>query len=101
MATVGIHMALYSGQTGMKIYLYSGGSLLNSGGDTLTESGSTGYFDATVDESLSATYSVTVEDSGGTPVYEDKLYEGETVVGVIPDNAGVNIHVEDRSITVE
>ena len=83
MATIGIHLAGQSGDSGMKLFLRDQGALLNAGGDTLTES-ATGseYFTATVSESIDAgtTYQATVETSAGVAIYQGLLYSGQTIV---------------------
>jgi hypothetical protein len=82
MPTVGVHIPLYSGQTGFTLYLYDGDALINSGGDALTETPlNVGYFTASVSESLVGTLLAVVENSGGAPVYQEWLYSGQSIAG--------------------
>lgn len=73
MASVAVHLPFYSGDAGLVLKLYNGSSLVNTGGDALTESGASGYFEATVDEALSGVLSRRVEDAAGNLIYQDWL----------------------------
>lgn len=82
MPTVSIHMPEQSGQTGQLLYLRktSDGTLLNAGGDALTESpASSGRFTATVAETISETLQAAVV-SGGLTVRDGWVAAGETIV---------------------
>lgn len=82
MPTVSIHMPEQSGQTGQLLYLRktSDGTLLNAGGDALTESpASSGRFTATVAETISETLHAAVV-SGGLTVRDGWVAAGETIV---------------------
>jgi hypothetical protein len=67
MATIAVHAPELTGVTGLTLYLYSlEGDLLNSGGDSLTETpSSSGRFVADVAEDLSATVHARVHDAAG------------------------------------
>lgn len=86
--TISVFEPELSGETGMKLFVYDSlGVLVNTGGDTLTESGSTGYFTCTVTEAVGvAFYSVTIEDSGG-----DLLRTGGVLYFADGDLAGTYI----------
>lgn len=83
MATIAIHAPELSGESGLSLYLRQiDGTLINSGGDSLTESpGGSGRFQAVVAEDLSAVglLSARVHDAGG-PVRGGWLPQGETLV---------------------
>lgn len=83
MATVSIHMPEQTGLTGQTLYLRktSDGTLVNTGGDSLTESpASSGRFTATVAESWTETLSATVKNSGGLAVRDGWLHVDETII---------------------
>jgi hypothetical protein len=64
-------MSGYTGQTGFTLWLYLSDSLVNTGGDSLTETAdSRGAFVASVDESLNGIYDVVVTNSGGAVVFD-------------------------------
>jgi len=89
MPTVGIHLPLNENVSGTYLlFLYSGSTLLNSGGDTLTEVDN-GYFTATVAETLVATdlYRADVTRNG-TLLYTGWLQSG---VSSVVDDPGANI----------
>lgn len=82
MTTVSIHMQEQSGQSGLSLYLRktSDGTLLNTGGDPLTESpASSGRFTATVEETWAETLAAAIVQ-GGLTVRDGWLAVGETIV---------------------
>ncbi len=83
MTTIGIQLGLFSGQTNLTLWLFNNGVLLNTGGDTLTEVGTSGFFQATVAESITTSLSVVVRQAG-VLVYEGVLLIGQTVVDHSP-----------------
>lgn len=90
MTTVSIHMPEQTGLTGQTLYLRktSDGSLLNTGGDSLTESpASSGRFEATVAEAWTELLHATVKSSGGLAVRDGWLNVGDTMVR----DAGVDL----------
>ena len=83
MATVSIHMPENLGLSGFTLYLRktSDGTLVNTGGDALTESPSnSGRFTATVAESWTETLAASVLDGNGLAVRDGWLAVGETTV---------------------
>lgn len=83
MATVSIHMPEQSGQSGLSLYLRktSDGTLVNTGGDSLTESpASSGRFTATVAETWAETLAASVQNASSLIVRDGWLAEGETIV---------------------
>ena len=85
MATISANLPLNAGDTGLTIFLYSltDGSLLTTGGDSLTEVAN-GLFQATVDETIDADLRADAQDSGGNLLATDTLYFGSSVVGQQP-----------------
>lgn len=71
-----------SGVTGLTLLLRKSSdySAVNGAGDSLTESGTTGWFTATVAESWAETLSATVIDSGGLIPFGGWLGVGATIV---------------------
>lgn len=67
MATVSMFLPNLSGTTGLTLYLRKSSdySLVNAGGDALTESATSGWFTATVAEAWTETLSATVIDGDG------------------------------------
>ena len=65
MATVSMFLPSMSGTTGNTLWLYKSSdfSLVNTGGDALTESGTSGWFTADVAESWTETLAATVLDT--------------------------------------
>ena len=83
MTIVAIHMAENLGLTGFTLYLRktSDGTLVNTGGDALTESpASSGRFTATVAESWTETLAAVVLDSNSLAVRDGWLASGETII---------------------
>lgn len=83
MPTVSIHMPENVGLTGFTLFLRktSDGTLVNAGGDTLTESPTaSGRFTATVAESWTETLAAVVLDSSSLAVRDGWLASGETIV---------------------
>ena len=82
MATVSIFLPHLSGTAGLLLHLKKSTdySVVNSGGDALTESGSTGWFTADVAESWTVELSVTVIDADGLIPSAGWLGVGETIV---------------------
>lgn len=85
MATISANLPLNAGDTGLALFLYSltDGSLLNTGGDSLTEVAN-GLFQATVDETIEADLRADAKDSGGNLLASDTLYLGSSIVGQQP-----------------
>ena len=85
MATISANLPLNAGDTGLTLFLYSltDGSLLNTGGDSLTEVAN-GLFQATVDETIEADLRADAKDSGGNLLASDTLYLGSSIVGQQP-----------------
>ena len=85
MATISANLPLNAGDTGLTLFLYSltDGSLLNTGGDSLTEVAN-GFFQATVDETIEADLRADAKDSGGNLLASDTLYLGSSIVGQQP-----------------
>lgn len=79
MATISVQLSLFSGETGLTLWLYNAGVLLNTGGDTLTETGSTGFFSATVAEAITSSLTAVVKQDGNA-VYDGFLIEGQTQI---------------------
>lgn len=84
-----------SGTTGNVLWLRKSSdfSIVNTGGDALTESSTSGWFTATVTESWTEQLSATIVDSGGLipragwlPVGGDTVVEGTAVL----DSASVS-----------
>jgi len=83
MTTVSIHMPENLGLSGFTLFLRktSDGTIVNTGGDTLTESpASSGRFTADVAESWAETLAAAVLDGNGLAVRDGWLAVGETVV---------------------
>ena len=83
MTTVSIHMEEQSGQSGLSLYLRktSDGTLLNAGGDALTESpASSGRFTATVAEAWTELLSASVLNGSSLVVRTGWVSNGETIV---------------------
>lgn len=82
MATVLVHAPELSGFTGLRLWLYSdaAGTLLNTGGDELTEVAN-GLFSATVAETIGVTYRADIKNAAGTLTYRTGwIASGGTVV---------------------
>ena len=82
MTTVSMFMPNLSGTAGLTLHLKKSTdySVVNVGGDPLTESGSTGWFTADVAESWTVELSVTVIDADGLIPSAGWLGVGETIV---------------------
>jgi hypothetical protein len=83
MTTVSIHMPEQSGQSGLTLFLRktSDGTLLNTGGDALSESpASSGRFVATVAETWAETLAAAVRNASSLTVRDGWLASGETIV---------------------
>jgi len=89
MATIAVNLPLNVGVSGTYLlYLYNGSTLLNTGGDTLTEVGN-GYFTATVAETVSATVAYRADVTrNGTLLYSGWLQSG---VSSVVDDPGANV----------
>jgi hypothetical protein len=70
-----------SGETLTLFLRKSDGSLLNTGGDAMTESGSTGVFTATLAESRTGLGSLAVRVCAGSETADNLLYDGFLVEG--------------------
>lgn len=91
MTTVSIHMPEQSGQTGLTLFIRktSDGTLLNAGGDALSESpASSGRFVATVAETWTETLAAAIRNAGGLTVRDGWLAAGETIVRDAYPSAG-------------
>lgn len=94
MPTVTLQKRSLSGTVGMILRLRSmtTGAVANgAGGDVLTETGTTGFFSASVAESLTGTYSVEVESSGGAVLADGGLVNMNAAVPHV-DDIGQLIH---------
>lgn len=88
MATISANLPLNAGDTGLVLFLYSltDGSLLNAGGDAMTEINN-GFFQATVDDNdIPADEDVRADaqDALGGVLASDILYSGQTLIGSQP-----------------
>lgn len=83
MPNISLDLPLNIGDTGLTLWLYDQGVLLNTGGDALVESG-VGYFTANVSQALDAdtNYRVDVQDASSNLLYSNTLYAGQTFVGM-------------------
>lgn len=86
MAIISANLPLNAGDTGLTLLLYSltDGSLLNAGGDAMTEVAN-GFFQATVDDSdIPADEDVRADarDASSNVIASDILYSGSTLVGI-------------------
>lgn len=91
MTTVSIHMAEQTGQSGLTLFLRktSDGTLLNTGGDSLSESpASSGRFTATVAEAWTETLAASVRNGSSLTVRDGWLASGETIVRDAYPSAG-------------
>lgn len=83
MPVVSIHMPEQTGETGLTLFLRktSDGTLLNAGGDALTESpAASGRFTATVAETWTETLAVIARNASSLTVRDGWLAVGETIV---------------------
>jgi hypothetical protein len=96
MPTVSVFMPNMSGATGLSLYLRktSDYSLINAGGDPLTEASSSGWFTANVDETWTEQLSATVVDGDGLIPFGGWLGVGSTIVSDI-SSAQINAEVLD------
>lgn len=83
MPDISLDLPLNAGDSGLTLWIYNQGVLLNTGGDTLVESG-VGYFTAEVSQALDAdtNYRVDVQDTNSNLIYSSTLYAGQTFVGI-------------------
>lgn len=92
MTMVSIHMPEQSGQSGLTLFLRktSDGTLLNAGGDALSESpASSGRFIATVAETWAETLAASVRNASSLTVRDGWLAVGETIVrDAFPSSGG-------------
>lgn len=85
--TITLHALDLSGETTLKLFLRKDdGTLLNTGGDALTEISSSGVFAATLAESRTGLGSLAVRVCDGTETADNLLFdgflpEGSTVIG--------------------
>ena len=89
MATIAVNLPLNIGVSGTYLlFLYNGSTLLNSGGDTLTEVAN-GYYTATVAETVVATVTYRADVTrNGTLIYSGWLQSG---VSSVVDDPGANV----------
>lgn len=98
--TITLHALDLSGETTLKLFLRKDdGTLLNTGGDALTEISSSGVFTATLAESRSGLGVLNARVCLGTEtaanlVYDDSLPESSTVLG-----AKVNAELDSATQT--
>lgn len=83
MPNISLDLPLNIGDTGLTLWLYDQGVLLNTGGDALVEYG-VGYFIADVSQALDVdtNYRVDVQDASSNLLYSNTLYAGQTFVGM-------------------
>lgn len=85
--TITFHALDLSGETALKLFLRKNdGTLLNTGGDALTEISSSGVFAATLAEARTGLGSLSVRVCDGTETADNLLYdgflpEGSTTIG--------------------
>lgn len=101
MATIKIFMANQTGITGLKVYLRSpvDFSLLNPGGDVLTESGTSGWFTADISETRTTMLSVTVVNLGGLIPFSGWLSKGSDIVADV--NSVISSDILNRLLKIE
>jgi hypothetical protein len=82
MTTIAVFMPNQRAITGLKVYLHktSDYSLLNPGGDVLTESSTSGWFTADVSETIDELLSVTVVNLSGLRPFGGWLVLGSSIV---------------------
>ncbi|MEM9588615.1 MAG: hypothetical protein AAGA03_15140, partial [Planctomycetota bacterium] len=98
MPTISIDLDRNEGDTGLTAWLYDAGTLVNTGGDSLTEVGN-GRFTFDVSETLTATtsYRVVIRDSGSNKIFADDLRPGQTHVGL----RGIATESRQQSLSIE
>ena len=85
--TITFHALDLAGETGLKLYLrQNDGTLLNTGGDALSDLGSAGVFTATLAESRVGLGTLHARICDGTEtadnsLFEEFLPESETIIG--------------------
>lgn len=84
MPNVNAQLSLFSGKTTLVMRVRSAGTLINTGGTSMTETGTTGYFTANVPQALSGQYTVDILD-GSVVVYSGFL---DTRVSFLVDDPG-------------
>jgi hypothetical protein len=87
MTTVAVFMPELRGATGLTLYLRKSSdySLVNAGGDPLTESGTSGWFTCDVAEAWTETLSVTIVDSNSLVPRSGWLVVGSVIVSEVLD----------------
>lgn len=81
MPTISVHAPELSGETGLTLWLRTNsGALLNTGGDSLTESpAASGFFSADVAEQITETVHARIHDASGV-VRDGWISQGETLI---------------------
>jgi hypothetical protein len=88
-----------SGETLTMFLRKSDGSLLNTGGDAMTESGSTGVFTATLAEARTGLGPLAVRICAGTETANNLLYDGFLVEGTTVIDSKVNAELDSSSVS--
>jgi hypothetical protein len=88
-----------SGETLTMFLRKSDGSLLNTGGDAMTEAGSTGVFTATLAESRSGLGPLNVRICAGSETADDLLYDGFLVEGTTVIDSVMRAELDSDSAT--
>lgn len=100
MATIAVNLPLNIGVSGTYLlFLYDGSTLLNSGGDTLTEDAN-GYYEATVAETVDTTVAYRADVTrNGVRIYSGWLHDGNvvdrplTVAEIAAALSGIDVNV--------
>jgi hypothetical protein len=88
-----------SGETLTMFLRKSDGSLLNTGGDGMTESGSTGVFTATLAESRSGLGPLNVRICAGSETADNLLYDGFLAEGTTVIDSVMRAELDSASVT--
>ena len=87
-----------SGETLTMFLRKSDGTLLNAGGDAMTESGSTGVFTATLAEARTGLGPLAVRICAGAETADNLLYDGFLVEGTTVIDSTVNAELDSSSL---
>jgi hypothetical protein len=88
-----------SGETLTMFLRKSDGTLLNTGGDAMTESGSTGVFTATLAESRTGLGPLAVRICAGSETADNLLYDGFLVEGTTVIDSVMKAELDSDSVT--